>query len=76
MFGSLKQIAAAFVLAAMFFAVPFTELGKDEPWFWIASGGVSCLVGSLLIWIFVETHKNSSHEPERIEDQVDRLDRG
>jgi type VI protein secretion system component VasK len=70
--GWMKRTAAGFVLAALFFAMPFTEIGKDEPWyFWIGSGVVAFLVGILLTWIMIESQKppKRRHDEENLVQQ-------
>jgi protein-S-isoprenylcysteine O-methyltransferase Ste14 len=60
--GWIKQIATGFVLAALFFVMPFTTIGKNEPWyFWIGSGIVASLVGTLLTWLMIESQKPSKY---------------
>jgi len=61
--GWIKRIAAGAVLAACFFAMPFTDLGKEEPWyFWIASGLVAFVVAILLLWIWSESQKDAKRK--------------
>ncbi len=48
------RTGAGFVLAALFWAMPLTELGMLEPWyFWLSSGVVAFTVGVLMTWILV-----------------------
>ncbi len=66
--GWIKRIVPGFVLAAIFFAMPFTKLGEIEPWyFWMGSGVVAFLVGVLLTWIMLEGQK--PHPRRRNEEQ-------
>jgi hypothetical protein len=52
------RTAACFVLAAMLFALPATQLGAGKPWyFWIGSGVIALVVGLLMLWILVRSWK-------------------
>jgi hypothetical protein len=43
--------------------MPFTDLGKDEPWyFWVASGVVAFVVATLLLWIWSESQKDAKRK--------------
>jgi hypothetical protein len=48
------RTAAGFLLAAIFFVMPFSEIGGGEPWYcWVASGVVAFVVGTLMSWLLV-----------------------
>lgn len=64
-FRWIKRTGAGFVLAALFFAMPFTDIGKDDPWyFWIGSGLIAFLAGTLLTWIAIESQKTPKYQSE------------
>jgi hypothetical protein len=51
------RTAAGFVLAVLFFYMPFTELGAGEPWyFWAGSGVIAFIAGTLLTWLLVTVY--------------------
>ena len=54
------RTAGGFVLAGMFFALPATELGASEPWyFWMGSGIIAFVAGSLLTWVLFRMWKDT-----------------
>jgi hypothetical protein len=53
------RTAAGFILAVMFFTIPFTEIGAGEPWyFWVGSGVIAFIVGTLMSWLLITFWKD------------------
>jgi hypothetical protein len=51
----------AIVSAACFLATAFTDLGKQEPWFWVGSGFIAIAVSILLLWMSLKSPKDAKH---------------
>lgn len=55
----IEVIGLGIVLAACFFATAFTDLGKEEPWYWVGSGVIAISVVILLLWMASESQKEA-----------------
>src|SRR5947209_1287057 len=70
----LTAVAAGLILAALFCAMPFTDLGADEPWyFWVGSGLIALAASALLAWVLFppiasgRVAETVDQHPERVE---------
>jgi hypothetical protein len=54
-----SRTVAGFVLAMLFCAMPFTDLGAGEPWYFcVASGIIAFAVGRAMSWLLVSVWRS------------------
>lgn len=57
----LLSVLAGFFLAVVFSLMPFSELGKNDPWyFWVGSGLIALILSFVLSWAFFPPKKRKT----------------
>jgi MFS superfamily sulfate permease-like transporter len=67
-FQKMKAVLAGLVLACIFWAMPFTKIGSEDPWyFWVGSGLVAVAASTLIGWVFFSHPQKKKRRPEGLD---------